>query len=561
MPAELVERTSFGADFDRVAYTHEVVDALEPPRRRPGRDGRLRHDPRRSRSTTPSRTASSTPTRRCCRRSRAGTRSTTRSPPGVKVTGCTVHIATPRGRRRPDPRPGGGAGPARRHRRDAARAHQGGRAPALPRRAPAARPKTSRSTMRTADHEGAAVRLRQDRDRRASPRACTSSAWELVSSGGTAKALADAGIPVTDVADVTGVPAILDHRVVTLHPKIHGGILADRSKDPRTAPTWRTYGIEPIDLVVSNLYPFASDPAIELIDIGGPTMVRAAAKNHAHVGIVTDPPTVRRRCSTSCARNGAPSATTTRRALRARGLRAHRRLRRRDRRVARRRRRAAARRTSCLALERTDEALRYGENPHQHGARYRAGRHDELVGRRRAAQRHRAVATSTSTTPTPRGSSPTTSATGRRCAIIKHANPCGAAVADDLADRVPAGVRVRRALGVRRDRGAEPPGRRRDRRAHGRRPAGRRRDRARLRRRARSRRCIAQAQEHPPPRGAGAARAADRSTSARSAAASWCRTPHHFAADPRRLAGRHQGGADRRPSGATPSWRGASAAT
>ncbi len=108
-----------------------------------------------------------------------------------------------------------------------------------------------------------------------------------MSSGGTAKAIADAGIPVTAVDDITGVPPILDHRVVTLHPKIHGGILADRSK-PSHDDDMATYGIEPFDLVVSNLYPFAQDPGIETIDVGGPAMVRAAAKNHAFVTIVTD---------------------------------------------------------------------------------------------------------------------------------------------------------------------------------------------------------------------------------------------------------------------------------
>jgi phosphoribosylaminoimidazolecarboxamide formyltransferase / IMP cyclohydrolase len=112
--------------------------------------------------------------------------------------------------------------------------------------------------------------------------------WEVLSSGGTAKAIAEAGIAVTDVADLTGSPAILGHRVVTLHPKVHGGILADRN-DPEHQADMAEHGIEGIDLVVVNLYPFSSDPSIELIDIGGPAMVRAAAKNHAYVGVVVDP--------------------------------------------------------------------------------------------------------------------------------------------------------------------------------------------------------------------------------------------------------------------------------
>ncbi len=112
--------------------------------------------------------------------------------------------------------------------------------------------------------------------------------WRLVSSGGTARAVAAAGVPVVDVADLTGVPAILDHRVVTLHPKVHGGLLADPTNAEHRADM-ALHGIEAIDLVVVNLYPFADDPSIELIDIGGPAMVRAAAKNHAHVAVVVDP--------------------------------------------------------------------------------------------------------------------------------------------------------------------------------------------------------------------------------------------------------------------------------
>jgi len=111
--------------------------------------------------------------------------------------------------------------------------------------------------------------------------------WTLLSSGGTARAIAEAGLPVTDVADLTGVGPILDHRVVTLHPRVHGGILADRDK-AHHAEEMAEHGIEPIDLVVVNLYPFSSDPGIELIDIGGPALVRAAAKNFAHVGVVVD---------------------------------------------------------------------------------------------------------------------------------------------------------------------------------------------------------------------------------------------------------------------------------
>ncbi len=111
---------------------------------------------------------------------------------------------------------------------------------------------------------------------------------ELVASGGTAKALSDAGVEHLDVADVTGFPEMLDGRVKTLHPRIHGAILADRDR-PEQLAALDEHGITPIDLVVCNLYPFSNEPSIELIDVGGPAMVRAAAKNHQHVGVVTSP--------------------------------------------------------------------------------------------------------------------------------------------------------------------------------------------------------------------------------------------------------------------------------
>ncbi|MBU6514552.1 MAG: bifunctional phosphoribosylaminoimidazolecarboxamide formyltransferase/IMP cyclohydrolase [Acidobacteriota bacterium] len=111
---------------------------------------------------------------------------------------------------------------------------------------------------------------------------------ELVASGGTARALTEAGVAHLDVAEVTGFPEMLGGRVKTLHPRIHGGILADRSEASHVAALG-AHDIVPIDLVVCNLYPFATDPSIELIDVGGPTMVRAAAKNHHHVGVVTSP--------------------------------------------------------------------------------------------------------------------------------------------------------------------------------------------------------------------------------------------------------------------------------
>ena len=111
---------------------------------------------------------------------------------------------------------------------------------------------------------------------------------ELIASGGTATALAASGVEHLDVADVTGFPEMLGGRVKTLHPRIQAGILADRSKPDHVAALAQ-HDITAIDLVVCNLYPFSMDPSVELIDIGGPTMVRAAAKNHEHVGVVTSP--------------------------------------------------------------------------------------------------------------------------------------------------------------------------------------------------------------------------------------------------------------------------------
>ena len=119
---------------------------------------------------------------------------------------------------------------------------------------------------------------------------------EIVSTGSTAKRIADAGVAVTEVADVTGFPEVLDGRVKTLHPRVHSGILADLRKDDHKAQL-DELGIEPFQLVVVNLYPFEEtvasgasfDECVEQIDIGGPSMVRAAAKNHPSVAVVTSP--------------------------------------------------------------------------------------------------------------------------------------------------------------------------------------------------------------------------------------------------------------------------------
>ncbi len=274
--------------------------------------------------------------------------------------------------------------------------------------------------------------------------------WELVASGNTAATLREAGIEPIEVADVTGSPEMLGGRVKTLHPKIHGGILADRSKAEHVDDL-AAHGIDTIDLVVSNLYPFSSDPSVELIDIGGPTMVRAAAKNHDHVGIVTSPADYGVVLDELRA-NGSLSDATRRRLARA--AFAH----------------TAAYDAAIVAwldaggpfpvegadpeeaalatvlpptihltLERTD-VLRYGENPHQRGSRYRiAGTSswwDSMVQHGGsplsylnlfdgdAAWRlvHEMAADADADA----------DAGQVAVAIIKHANPCGAAVAGDL---------------------------------------------------------------------------------------------------------------------------------
>lgn len=254
--------------------------------------------------------------------------------------------------------------------------------------------------------------------------------WEVLSSGGTAGAIADSGIPVTDVADYTGYPPMLGHRVVTLHPKIHGGILADRD-DPAQLAELDEYGIDPIDLVVVNLYPFRSEPGIDMIDIGGPTLIRAAAKNHAHVGVVVDPADYEAVAS-ELAADGDLSPDT--RSRLARAAFAH----------------CAAYDSSIVdwmdasesdlpptvhvALEKVD-SLRYGENPHQMGARYREiGRPSwwdqtqQLGGLALSYLNLFDTAAAWSLVHDLSGAT-----NDSVVAIVKHANPCGVGTGSDLA--------------------------------------------------------------------------------------------------------------------------------
>ena len=257
--------------------------------------------------------------------------------------------------------------------------------------------------------------------------------WNLVSSGGTARAIGDAGVPVTDVAELTGIPAILGHRVVTLHPKIHGGILADPT-DAEHIADMEHHGIEPIDLVVVNLYPFSSDPSIGLIDIGGPAMVRAAAKNHAHVGVVVDPadyervledvradgalgdPIRRRLARTAFAHTAAYDAAIVTWF---------------DETADASDEVAALPPSIHLALE-LAQPLRYGENPHQQGARYRqagaASWWDSMTQHGGKELSYLNVFdTEAAWRLVHRFDDPA-------CVVVKHANPCGVAVAADITE-------------------------------------------------------------------------------------------------------------------------------
>ena len=265
--------------------------------------------------------------------------------------------------------------------------------------------------------------------------------WDLVSSGGTATALREAGLAVTDVAELTGFPAILGHRVVTLHPNIHGGLLADRS-DPAHVAELEEYGIQPFDLVVSNLYPFSTDPGIELIDIGGPTLVRAAAKNHASVGVVVDPHDYGPVLDEIRAEGALSDATRRRLAAKAFAVIAAY-----DAEIARWFAAAAATDagesaedalpdSQHLTYWREPLSLRYGENPHQRAALYRA---DGATPWWTEMTQHGGLALSyLNLYDADAAWQIAYDLAGRfgqpAAVIVKHANPCGAAVAGTLAD-------------------------------------------------------------------------------------------------------------------------------
>src|ERR1700686_294695 len=253
---------------------------------------------------------------------------------------------------------------------------------------------------------------------------------ELVSTGGTRKALADAGLPALDVSDLTGFPEMMDGRVKTLHPGVHGALLAVRDNEEHAA-AMAVHAIRPIDLLVVNLYPFEAavaqradfDTCIENIDIGGPAMIRAAAKNHAHVAVVVDPADYVVMLQELGQHNGMTTLPL--------------------------RRRLAAKAYARTAVydaaisgwfaQQLDEAapgyraiggsliesLRYGENPHQSAAfsRTSEGRGSPTRGKCKASS----SPTTTSTTPMPRTNAWPSSMPGARQPVPSSSTPIPAA--------------------------------------------------------------------------------------------------------------------------------------
>ncbi|MDG2242462.1 MAG: bifunctional phosphoribosylaminoimidazolecarboxamide formyltransferase/IMP cyclohydrolase [Rhodospirillaceae bacterium] len=257
---------------------------------------------------------------------------------------------------------------------------------------------------------------------------------ELVSTGGTAKAIADAGLTVREVSDLTGFPEMLDGRVKTLHPNVHGGLLGVRGNADHEA-TMADRGIAPIDLVVVNLYPFEStvaagagfDTCIENIDIGGPAMIRSAAKNHAGVAVIVDPKDYDEVQANMEAHDGAVT-DNLRTILAARAFS-----------------RTAAYDSAIstwfadqlgdafphwLSVSGTKKQdLRYGENPHQQAALYLSG--ETRPGVASAEKIQGKELSYNNINDTDAAFELVAEFDQPAVAIIKHANPCGVAVADN----------------------------------------------------------------------------------------------------------------------------------
>jgi phosphoribosylaminoimidazolecarboxamide formyltransferase/IMP cyclohydrolase len=256
--------------------------------------------------------------------------------------------------------------------------------------------------------------------------------YEIVSTGGTAKALRAAGIPVIEVAAITGFPEIMDGRVKTLHPNIHGGLLARPGIDDAAL---REHGIDMIDVLAVNLYPFETatarpdctdSEAIENIDIGGPAMLRAAAKNHERIMVVVDPAdysvvlealkeaevpaALRRKLAVKAFSHTARYDTAISRYLRTHSAAAD------------------AWPDPLLASFRLAQPLRYGENPHQQAALYRTA--DARAGTVAHAKQLQGKELSyNNIVDADAALKAVTAFEGAACVIVKHANPCGVAVA------------------------------------------------------------------------------------------------------------------------------------
>ena len=262
---------------------------------------------------------------------------------------------------------------------------------------------------------------------------------ELVSTGGTAKALREAGLEVRDISDLTGFPEMMDGRVKTLHPKVHGGLLGVRD-DPEHEKAMREHGIPAIDLVVVNLYPFAQtvarggerDEIVENIDIGGPSMVRSAAKNHAFVAIVTAPADYPALIEALDSNDGMTSYDF-RKLLASKAFS------------------ATAAYDSMIAswfafadqgetlpdrlpvVMQRAESLRYGENPHQSAALYvpaapqarGIAQAEQMQGKELSYNNYNDADAALELAAEFRDGDPA-------CVIVKHANPCGVAVAGTL---------------------------------------------------------------------------------------------------------------------------------
>ena len=263
---------------------------------------------------------------------------------------------------------------------------------------------------------------------------------DLVSTGGTAKAIAAAGLKVTDVSELTGFPEMMDGRVKTLHPKVHGGLLAIRDNAEHDQ-AMKSHGIAPIDLLVVNLYPFEAtvekgagfEECIENIDIGGPAMIRGAAKNHDDVAVVVEPQDYQAVIEELAANKGA----TTLRLRRRLAAKAYARTAAYD---------AAISNWFAAQLEadapdyrafggRLIQALRYGENPHQTAAFYRMPDKRPGVATARQVQgRELSYNNINDTDAAYECIAEFDAARTAACVIVKHANPCGVAENADLVE-------------------------------------------------------------------------------------------------------------------------------